>query len=172
MMYRSDLSWQNLMRCQIDQSQFVLHHSLGHINMPWRRTNYIIKLLIKLFLKITRWFKTFIMRFREFAKNRYFKLLSLFMLTQKLTQTFVIITYSTVLNSIHCWLTFPCATSSFWAADADFTKAAVAEAMDLAASRICSSKFRLMSASWNITLGKIWIQPKAQMVFFKTMHDF
>lgn len=33
-MYRSDLSRQNPTPCQIDQSQFVLHHSQGHINMP------------------------------------------------------------------------------------------------------------------------------------------
>lgn len=44
--------------------------------------------------------------------------------------------------------TFPWATSSLWAAEADLTKALVAAAMDLAASRICSSKFRVSSACW------------------------
>ena len=44
-------------------------------------------------------------------------------------------------------LTLPIATSSLCAADADFTKAAVAAAMDLAASRICSSKLRFSSTS-------------------------
>ena len=43
-------------------------------------------------------------------------------------------------------LTFPWATNSRWAAEAAFTRALVAAAMDLAASRICSSKFRLSSA--------------------------
>lgn len=43
--------------------------------------------------------------------------------------------------------TFPCATSSLCAAEAALTRALVAAAMDLAASRICSSKFRLSSAS-------------------------
>lgn len=42
--------------------------------------------------------------------------------------------------------TLPWATSSRWAAEADLTNALVAAAMDLAASRICSSKFRLSSA--------------------------
>lgn len=44
-------------------------------------------------------------------------------------------------------LTFPWATSSLWAADAAFTRALVAAAMDLAASSICSSKFKDSSAS-------------------------
>lgn len=42
--------------------------------------------------------------------------------------------------------TFPWATNSRWAAEAAFTRALVAAAMDLAASRICSSKSRLSSA--------------------------
>lgn len=46
-------------------------------------------------------------------------------------------------------LTFPWATSSLWAADAAFTRALVAAAMDLAASNICSSKFKDSSASYN-----------------------
>lgn len=46
-------------------------------------------------------------------------------------------------------LTFPWATSSLWAADAAFTRALVAAAMDLAASSICSSKFKDSSASCN-----------------------
>lgn len=46
-------------------------------------------------------------------------------------------------------LTFPWATSSLWAADAAFTRALVAAAMDLAASNICSSKFNDSSASYN-----------------------
>lgn len=45
-------------------------------------------------------------------------------------------------------LTFPWATSSLWAAEAAFTSALVAAAMDFAASRICSSKLRLSSACW------------------------
>lgn len=45
--------------------------------------------------------------------------------------------------------TFPWATSSLWAADAAFTRALVAAAMDLAASSICSSKLRDSSASYN-----------------------
>jgi len=45
-----------------------------------------------------------------------------------------------------CFLTLPWATSSLWAAEADFTRALVAAAMDLAASSICSSKFKLSSA--------------------------
>lgn len=45
--------------------------------------------------------------------------------------------------------TFPWATSSLWAADAAFTRALVAAAMDLAASSICSSKFKDSSASCN-----------------------
>lgn len=44
-------------------------------------------------------------------------------------------------------LTLPWATSSLCAADAAFTSALVAAAIDLAASKICSSKFRLSSAS-------------------------
>lgn len=44
--------------------------------------------------------------------------------------------------------TLPWATSSLWAAEADFTNALVAAAMDLAASRICSSKFSVSSACW------------------------
>ena len=44
-------------------------------------------------------------------------------------------------------LTFPWATSSLWAAEAAFTRALVAAAMDLAASSICSSKFKDSSAS-------------------------
>lgn len=47
--------------------------------------------------------------------------------------------------------TLPWATSSLCAADAAFTNALVAAAMDLAASRICSSKFRLSSASCSKT---------------------
>lgn len=43
--------------------------------------------------------------------------------------------------------TFPWATSSLCAAEAAFTRALVAAAMDLAASKICSSKFKLSSAS-------------------------
>lgn len=50
---------------------------------------------------------------------------------------------------LSCLPTFPCATSSLWAADADFTRALVAAAMDLAASRICSSKSRVSSACYN-----------------------
>lgn len=46
-------------------------------------------------------------------------------------------------------LTFPCRTSSLWAAEAALTRAVVAVAIDLAASRICSSKFKLSSTSWN-----------------------
>lgn len=42
--------------------------------------------------------------------------------------------------------TFPWATSSRWATDAALTSAAVAAAIDFAASRICSSKFRVSSA--------------------------
>lgn len=42
--------------------------------------------------------------------------------------------------------TFPWATSSLWAAEADLTRALVAAAMDLAASKICSSKSRVSSA--------------------------
>ena len=42
--------------------------------------------------------------------------------------------------------TLPWATSSLWAAEADFTRALVAAAMDLAASRICSSKSKDSSA--------------------------
>ena len=45
-------------------------------------------------------------------------------------------------------LTAPEATSSRWACVADFTKAPVAAVMALAASTICSWKFRVMSASW------------------------
>lgn len=44
-------------------------------------------------------------------------------------------------------LTFPWATSSLCAAEAAFTRALVAAAMDLAASSICSSKFKDSSAS-------------------------
>lgn len=43
-------------------------------------------------------------------------------------------------------LTFPWATSSLWAAEADLTRALVAAAMDLAASKICSSKSSVSSA--------------------------
>lgn len=45
--------------------------------------------------------------------------------------------------------TFPWATSSLWAAEADLTRALVAAAMDLAASKICSSKSRVSSACYN-----------------------
>jgi len=45
-------------------------------------------------------------------------------------------------------LSLPCATSSLWAAVADFTRALVALAMFFAASRICSSKFRESSAPY------------------------
>lgn len=45
--------------------------------------------------------------------------------------------------------TLPWATSSLWAAEADLTRALVAAAMDLAASRICSSKSRVSSACYN-----------------------
>lgn len=44
--------------------------------------------------------------------------------------------------------TFPLSISSLCAEDAAFTRAEVAAAMDLAASRIISSKFRLSSASY------------------------
>ena len=45
--------------------------------------------------------------------------------------------------------TFPWATSSLCAAEADLTRALVAAAMDLAASKICSSKSRVSSACYN-----------------------
>lgn len=45
--------------------------------------------------------------------------------------------------------TFPWATSSLWAAEADLTRALVAAAMDLAASKICSSKSKVSSACYN-----------------------
>lgn len=45
--------------------------------------------------------------------------------------------------------TFPWATSSLWAAEADLTRALVAAAIDLAASKICSSKSRVSSACYN-----------------------
>lgn len=45
--------------------------------------------------------------------------------------------------------TLPWATSSLWAAEADLTRALVAAAMDLAASKICSSKSRVSSACYN-----------------------
>lgn len=45
--------------------------------------------------------------------------------------------------------TFPWATSSLWAAEADLTRALVAAAMDLAASKICSSKSSVSSACYN-----------------------
>lgn len=51
-------------------------------------------------------------------------------------------------------LTFPWATSSRWAAEAAFTRALVAAAMDLAASRICSSKFKLSSACCGASRGQ------------------
>lgn len=75
-MYRSDLSWQNPTHCQIDQSQFVLQHSLGHINMPWRRTNNIIMSNYSSYYfwsSLDFLVKTFTMHLRETAKNRYFK---------------------------------------------------------------------------------------------------
>lgn len=74
--YRSDLSWQNPTHCQIDQSQFVLQHSLGHINMPWRRTNNIIMSNYSSYYfwsSLDFLVKTFTMHLREIAKNRYFK---------------------------------------------------------------------------------------------------
>ena len=59
----------------------------------------------------------------------------------------------TALSVIHydyqCWYilpTLPCCTSSLCAADAAFTRALVALAIALAASKICSSKLRLSSA--------------------------
>lgn len=45
--------------------------------------------------------------------------------------------------------TFPWATSSLWAAEADLTRALVAAAIDLAASKICSSKSKVSSACYN-----------------------
>jgi len=45
-------------------------------------------------------------------------------------------------------LTFPCSTNSRWATEAALTRAAVAVAIDFAASRICSSKFNDSSACW------------------------
>lgn len=50
---------------------------------------------------------------------------------------------------IKIYNTFPCNTSSFCAAEAALTKAVVAVAIDFAASRICSSKFKLSSACYN-----------------------
>ena len=48
-------------------------------------------------------------------------------------------------NSIRPWR-----TSSFWAAEADWTRNLVATAIDLAASRICSSKLRFSFAFYGI----------------------
>lgn len=45
--------------------------------------------------------------------------------------------------------TLPWDTSSRWAAEAALTNAVTAAAMDLAASSICSSKFKARSASCN-----------------------
>ena len=44
--------------------------------------------------------------------------------------------------------TFPLSINSRWAADAAFTRADVAAAIDLAASRIISSKLKLSSVSY------------------------
>ncbi|CAN7984572.1 unnamed protein product [Ixodes hexagonus] len=49
--------------------------------------------------------------------------------------------------------TFPAATSSLWAAEAARTRAEVAAVMDLAASRIISSKLRFSSALFTLLRG-------------------
>lgn len=51
------------------------------------------------------------------------------------------------LDILHKYLTFPESISSRCAADAAFTSADVAAAMDLAASKITSSKFHDASAA-------------------------
>lgn len=58
----------------------------------------------------------------------------------------------------------PWATSSLCAAEADFTRALVAAAMDLAASKICSSKSRVSSACYNEKRAKSYdVQPQGTL---------
>lgn len=61
--------------------------------------------------------------------------------------------------------TLPWATSSLWAAEADLTRALVAAAMDLAASKICSSKSRVSSACYKgkETKSNAHVQPQGAL---------
>ena len=62
-----------------------------------------------------------------------------------LTSTWIQLQYRT--ESTTNWLTFPWATSSHWFVKADFTRASVAEEMELSASKTSFSNF--VSASYN-----------------------